>query len=281
MIIQCENCKAKFRLDDSKIPAQGRKVRCSKCKNVFFVSKESSQKLEPEEAGAQRARVSAPEAEEAFKEEFPEEPAFEPTVRIDISAEADGPAVRPHEPPAAAVQASSRGRRWVRPVAVALGAVLAVGMIVVILTKLGYIPSLWEEKQDSPVSKLTVDQGQLTGRWERNAQIPRIFVVNGTVRNQSNKPVSFVKVRGLLLDKSGKVVREAWAFCGNTIPLEDLRTKAPSEIQELMGNREGKAGANRRLVPGGMIPFTLVFFEVPEGVEAFGVEVVEAQSSVS
>jgi predicted Zn finger-like uncharacterized protein len=41
MIVQCDQCNAKFRLDDSKIKESGVKVRCSKCKNIFVVHKES------------------------------------------------------------------------------------------------------------------------------------------------------------------------------------------------------------------------------------------------
>ena len=37
MIITCASCLTKFNLDDSKIPAQGTKVRCSRCKHVFMV----------------------------------------------------------------------------------------------------------------------------------------------------------------------------------------------------------------------------------------------------
>ncbi|MBT1073227.1 DUF3426 domain-containing protein [Pelotalea chapellei] len=40
MIIQCEQCNTKFRLDDSRVTAKGVKVRCAKCKHVFSVSKE-------------------------------------------------------------------------------------------------------------------------------------------------------------------------------------------------------------------------------------------------
>ncbi len=43
MILQCEQCKAKFKLDDEKIKNDGVKVRCSKCKHVFFVKKETAQ----------------------------------------------------------------------------------------------------------------------------------------------------------------------------------------------------------------------------------------------
>lgn len=39
MIIQCDQCERKFRVDDSKIKPPGSRVRCSKCGNVFFVEK--------------------------------------------------------------------------------------------------------------------------------------------------------------------------------------------------------------------------------------------------
>jgi predicted Zn finger-like uncharacterized protein len=37
MIITCASCLTKFNLDDSRIPAKGVKVRCSRCKHVFYV----------------------------------------------------------------------------------------------------------------------------------------------------------------------------------------------------------------------------------------------------
>jgi len=40
MIIQCEQCRTKFRLDDSRVKDAGVKVRCAKCKHIFTVRKE-------------------------------------------------------------------------------------------------------------------------------------------------------------------------------------------------------------------------------------------------
>lgn len=40
MIIKCDQCQAKFKLDDSKVTDKGVKVRCTKCKSVFTVKKE-------------------------------------------------------------------------------------------------------------------------------------------------------------------------------------------------------------------------------------------------
>jgi predicted Zn finger-like uncharacterized protein len=42
MIIQCDQCDTKFKLDDAKVPDKGIKVRCAKCKHVFMVQKEST-----------------------------------------------------------------------------------------------------------------------------------------------------------------------------------------------------------------------------------------------
>ncbi|MEK6790094.1 MAG: DUF3426 domain-containing protein [Deltaproteobacteria bacterium] len=38
MVIQCDKCQTKFRLDDSKVTGKGIKVRCTKCQNVFVVA---------------------------------------------------------------------------------------------------------------------------------------------------------------------------------------------------------------------------------------------------
>lgn len=38
MIIECDQCNTKFRLDDSRVSPNGVKVRCTKCHNVFIVT---------------------------------------------------------------------------------------------------------------------------------------------------------------------------------------------------------------------------------------------------
>ena len=37
MIVTCDSCLTKFRLDDFKISTKGRKVRCSLCQHTFLV----------------------------------------------------------------------------------------------------------------------------------------------------------------------------------------------------------------------------------------------------
>jgi predicted Zn finger-like uncharacterized protein len=38
LILTCERCETRFRLDESRLPAGGARVRCSRCKHAFFVN---------------------------------------------------------------------------------------------------------------------------------------------------------------------------------------------------------------------------------------------------
>lgn len=46
MIVQCDQCTTKFKLDDSKVTPSGIKVRCAKCKHVFLVKKEAPEDVD-------------------------------------------------------------------------------------------------------------------------------------------------------------------------------------------------------------------------------------------
>lgn len=37
MIVRCERCETRFKLDEARLPARGARVRCSRCKHAFFV----------------------------------------------------------------------------------------------------------------------------------------------------------------------------------------------------------------------------------------------------
>jgi predicted Zn finger-like uncharacterized protein len=85
MIITCASCLTKFSLDDSRIPAGGVKVRCSRCKHVFYVAPppetkeeiienlESFAKYHEDLMGPSEKKVeAAPDAKLREEEEAPE-----------------------------------------------------------------------------------------------------------------------------------------------------------------------------------------------------------------
>jgi predicted Zn finger-like uncharacterized protein len=103
MIITCASCLTKFNLDDSRIEAKGIKVRCSRCKHVFYVVPPPETKEEMiedaksfakyhadlMEAGEKKVEVppEARDQEETAVPEVEEEPAFAFSEKAPIEEE--------------------------------------------------------------------------------------------------------------------------------------------------------------------------------------------------
>ena len=90
MIVACPKCKAKYRVDETKIGPQGVKLRCAKCKTIFKVSK----KLVAPKAPAQPPPSVQPSA--------PSQPAptqMAPTPPTPPPAEATAPPPPPTQAP--------------------------------------------------------------------------------------------------------------------------------------------------------------------------------------
>ncbi|HEY3308991.1 MAG TPA: DUF3426 domain-containing protein [Desulfuromonadaceae bacterium] len=89
MIIQCEQCQTKFKLDDAKVTDKGVKVRCAKCKHVFTVKKEQSEAepgqdfgalLDDASSGQGEAFSASPELSHTDNSQPQSEPAFDPSA---------------------------------------------------------------------------------------------------------------------------------------------------------------------------------------------------------
>ncbi len=87
MIVTCDSCQASFKVDDSRVPPDGIKVRCSKCKHVFMVKREV-----PEDVFAELEEF------ESFHRDQMEEEALGVEETVDSAAEQKGQI--PEEPPA-------------------------------------------------------------------------------------------------------------------------------------------------------------------------------------
>ena len=93
MILECPSCQAKYKVDASLIPAQGKKVRCKKCQSIFKASQDGQTEL---------LKSGAPPAPEPKPETKPQ-PQAAATVMID-SAQIQamvantGPVTRPETP---------------------------------------------------------------------------------------------------------------------------------------------------------------------------------------
>jgi predicted Zn finger-like uncharacterized protein len=66
VIVTCERCETEFQLDDARVPETGARVRCSRCKHAFFVSRPSA--AEPDAASGEELFDRAAESALAASE---------------------------------------------------------------------------------------------------------------------------------------------------------------------------------------------------------------------
>jgi predicted Zn finger-like uncharacterized protein len=104
MIITCASCLTKFNLDDSRISAKGAKVRCSRCKHIFYVvpppetkeeiieNAESFAKYHEDLIGPSEAKIETPQKvkveEEVTQEEEEETSLFSEGAPVEKMEEA-------------------------------------------------------------------------------------------------------------------------------------------------------------------------------------------------
>ncbi len=76
MIVECSNCDTRFQLDDARIPLRGIRVRCSRCKEAFFLEHpDASREDAVNDVAEQATRVSTPDATQDLQSRAPGTPA--------------------------------------------------------------------------------------------------------------------------------------------------------------------------------------------------------------
>jgi predicted Zn finger-like uncharacterized protein len=86
VIVGCERCGTRFRLDESKLPKQGARVRCSRCKHAFFLRHPDVSEREALDAVAAQATSQG--------EPSPPEPASDLAPRTEAPASPPDPSTR-------------------------------------------------------------------------------------------------------------------------------------------------------------------------------------------
>ena len=105
-----------------------------------------------------------------------------------------------------------------------------------------------------------------------NRHIGLLLVLTGRVANKYAEPQGFIRLRGRILDKNGLTLAEQYAYAGNILSDDELRSLPVSEILSLLSTKEGRNGENLALAQGEELPFMLVFDRLPEGMDEYRVD---------
>lgn len=291
MIVQCQNCQTKFRLDESKIPAAGSWVRCGKCQDVFQVlppappqapapaaAAEQDQTLELDRGTPRQARA----AEEA----------------ADFGLDVDAPRPRGKAQP----QAKGRGRGfkiifWLLAIILLLVIVAAGGLVT--LDRLGLSPKLVDRFRTVPGFSLLLSsagagkaakpaaeaeyQGlllnQVRGYFRVNQAAGRLFIIQGLVENQGQQERAAVMVRGRLTDSQGQVARQEVVYAGQAFNPDELQQMPLAEMLARLNKPEAPDGGKLAIKPGATLPFMIVFANLPTNLAEFTAEVVGSEAA--
>lgn len=255
MIIVCESCKTKFRLDPERLKGSSGKVRCTRCGNVF--------------------KVEVPVEEETIRVELSDEPFHE-----EEDEERSAPTPPSAKPPSPGVPSRKGSLKWLALTAVVI---LGMGLLSFWLLRQGFFgpASAPQVKGSIPAGQQPVvtimDSTQ--AYFLENTQAGQIFLVEGEIVNESTRPVSFVLIEGRLYTKGNQVAQSQRCYAGNPMTRDELIKLSMNEIQNRMMNREGKDLSNVHIPVARRIPFLLVFHNLPEldSLSDYSVEVVSAK----
>jgi len=248
-----------------------------------------------EEIALEDLSLEGDEAEEAFPEaELPDEETAEvmgsaaAELPEAVSGEGlDGAAVEGQVPPISPVEGPRARKRISTPVLIALIVVLVGGAAYAgytVLKSLNIKVPFLESLVGSQESEI-VDPGNLhtsllenliTSEFVDNRSMGRLFVIKGQVRNDYPGARNFIRVKGIIYLKDGKVVQNSMAYCGNILSEAELQAMDRLSIKKRLNNRFGDNKSNLKVSPGKALPFMIVFFDIPQDLGEFSVEVVDS-----
>ena len=311
MIVTCASCLTKFNLDESKIPAKGTKVRCSRCQHVFLVTPPQETKEEIQEnfesfvkhhkeliVGSDQKGVEErpfpPGEDEKEKASEEEEKPFLFSEKISPEQEGEAFSVKPEGKEGAEAKVS-KPTQMVKKEKRRRPSLFFIILVILILLLFGLF-YLWMEsgtrgRHDSslgnPLQKITSLWGRIWGtekeglivlglnRYDEKIGEDSLFVIEGKVDNQSGFTKKHIKIRVAIFDHDKAKLAEKEAVCGRIIDREELKDLPEAFFRGEMVIRP-RIEEDMIAPPGKAVPFMAIFKNLSTQAEEFQVEIVEA-----
>ena len=115
----------------------------------------------------------------------------------------------------------------------------------------------------------------LFGYYEKGENAGQLFVVKGVVTNQGRTKKSGIRIRAELLGGNHQTIAEKTVYAGNVIP--GLGPMERGAIEAAMANRFGDRLINVDVEQGKSVPFMVVFFDPPAGIEEYRLEALDGE----
>jgi predicted Zn finger-like uncharacterized protein len=297
MIIQCRQCRTKFKFDDAFMQGSGVWLRCSRCGHVYFqenpmmkaeteLPSEPAKPLEEPIRPERRAELSTESPSAGYrdaddfhsldkvieKKNYLNEEInlyVEETPEESISGENEEVVQKELASP------KSSGKIW----KIAVWSVFVILIIPAVIYFLVF-PELGEQiiknvlvsvgisepaKPEIVISQ-AVKLQDVRHRMINNYILGQIGIVEGNAINRADYPISRIQIKGEILDAYSVVLGEHTSYAGNILTDEELTNLSEEEILKKLSQPEGLNNSNDKIMPNGQIPFMIVFSREPAGV---------------
>jgi predicted Zn finger-like uncharacterized protein len=305
MIIQCKQCATKFRFKDELMAGDGVWVRCGRCGHEFFEintrpdalvpqAKELPAGATPDPAAAPKPLTPAdvitpPRAETQEAKPQLTDAAMPPAPEGVLAAPPVEPAPEEEEAEAGDEEDVVRPRAsfWTpgRLVAYSILVFLVVGSVYFWLNPgitrdvLNFVSPGAGDRVVGPSPKSApaaapgaISFSEVRERFTKSTAAGDLLVISGLAVNEYEYPVSRVKLRGKILDNTGKLLGEVETFAGNLLTDEELNRLSDKEILAELQRPDGSDMPNTGIRSRTSIPFMIVFMNPPKEVDEFIIE---------
>ena len=161
------------------------------------------------------------------------------------------------------------------PVKILVGLLIVAGALYggfMAMTTMGieipFVSDLLKTAPDDPMGNLYLATNGVNSRFVENAATGRLFVITGKVKNGYEDTRLKIRLTGKLYAAGKKMAQVQACYAGNVLSDQDLAALDLDAIKKQLKNQD-----KARIAPGQMLPFMLVFNNLPENLEEFTVEV--------
>ncbi|MBN1931495.1 MAG: DUF3426 domain-containing protein [Desulfobacterales bacterium] len=139
-----------------------------------------------------------------------------------------------------------------------------------------YMSELLKSKVQEDIGNLKISTLYVTSKFVEASKTGKLFVITGKAKNGYSEPRSFIKIAGKLYTKGKKLAKTETVFCGNVLSDLELSNLDIETIKKRLLNRFGDKRTNVKVEPDKLLPFMIVFNELPDNLEEFTIEVLRS-----
>jgi len=120
---------------------------------------------------------------------------------------------------------------------------------------------------------LKIYTSDINNKFVENSKVGKLLVITGKAKNGYSDARSYISITGKLYTK-GKILSKTKTFyCGTILSELELQNMDLNAINNRLSNRFGDNKSNIKVKADAIIPFMVVFADLPENLDEFTIEV--------